>query len=68
LKAKSLFIYSVSYFNLVGLGALFGGAKPTKAPVATGMQHQQLLCYDLYPGATSFLRYVEMSIIDRPWI
>jgi len=24
--------YSVSYFTLEGLGALFGGAKPTKAP------------------------------------
>jgi len=25
-------ISNVSYFNLGGLGALFGGAKPTKAP------------------------------------
>jgi len=25
-------IYSVSYFNLGGIGAVFGGAKPTKAP------------------------------------
>jgi len=24
--------YSISYFNLGGLGALFGGNKPTKAP------------------------------------
>ena len=27
---------SVSCFNLVGLGALFGGAKPTKAPRGDG--------------------------------
>jgi len=25
-------VYRVSYFNLGGLGALFGEAKPTKAP------------------------------------
>jgi len=29
---KAPLIYSVSRFNLGGLGALFGGAKPTKAP------------------------------------
>jgi len=34
--AKTPLIYSVSCFNLGRLGALFGGAKPTKAPVATG--------------------------------
>jgi len=28
--------YSVSYFNLGGLGALFGGAKPTKDPRGDG--------------------------------
>jgi len=32
LNAKTLFIYSIAYFNLGGLGALFGAAKPTKAP------------------------------------
>jgi len=39
LNAKTQFIYSISYFNLGGLGALFGGAKPTKVPppVATGL-------------------------------
>jgi len=31
-------IYSVSYYNLRGLGALFVGAKPTKTPVATGLK------------------------------
>jgi len=31
LKAKTLFIYSVSYFNMGGL-ELFVGAKPTKDP------------------------------------
>ena len=30
-------IYSASYFNWGGLGALFGRAKPTKASVATGL-------------------------------
>ena len=30
---KTTLIYSVSYLNLRGLGALFGGAKPTKAPL-----------------------------------
>jgi len=29
-------IHSVSYFNLGGLGTLFGGAKPTKAPRGDG--------------------------------
>ena len=32
LNAKTQFIYSISYFNLGGLGALFGGTKPTKVP------------------------------------
>jgi len=35
---KTPLIYSVSCFNLRGHGALFGGAKPTKVPVATGRQ------------------------------
>ena len=30
--SKIPLLYSVSRFNLGGLGALFGGAKPTKAP------------------------------------
>jgi len=34
---KTLLIYSVSYFNLGGLGALFGEAKPTKDPTAMGL-------------------------------
>jgi len=29
---KTLLIHNVSYFNIMGLGVLFGGAKPTKAP------------------------------------
>jgi len=29
--------YSASHFNLEGLGALFGVAKPPKPPVATGL-------------------------------
>jgi len=29
-------IYGISYFNW-GLDVLFGGTKPTKAPVATGL-------------------------------
>ena len=29
---KTRMIYSVSYFNLGGIGTLFGGVKPTKAP------------------------------------
>jgi len=29
---KTQLIYSVSYFNLGGLGALFGRTKPPKAP------------------------------------
>ena len=33
--SKTALIYSVSYFNLGGLGALFGGIKPL--PVATGL-------------------------------
>jgi len=33
---KTPLIYSVSRFNLGGLGALFGGAKPTKAPCGDG--------------------------------
>jgi len=34
---KPPMIYSVSYFDLEGLSTLFGGAKPTKTPVATGL-------------------------------
>jgi len=30
-------IYIVSYFNLGGLGALFGGLSPPEPPVATGL-------------------------------
>jgi len=36
LNAKTLFVYSISYFNLGGIGALFGGAKPTKDPRGDG--------------------------------
>jgi len=36
-------IYSVSYFNLGGLGALFGGLNPPMPPVATGQDCLQLL-------------------------
>jgi len=37
-STKTPLIYTVSRFNLGGLGALFGRAKPTKAPpVATGL-------------------------------
>jgi len=34
--AKTPLIYSVSHFNL-GLGALFGRAKPINPPLATGL-------------------------------
>jgi len=34
---KNPLIYSVSYFNLEELGALFGGTRPTKPPAATGL-------------------------------
>jgi len=34
--AKAILIYSVSLFNFGGLGALFRGAKPTKAPRGDG--------------------------------
>jgi len=34
---KTPLIYSVSHFNLGGLGALFGGKSPPKPPVATGL-------------------------------
>ena len=34
---KVALIYNVSYFNLVGLGALFGGISLAKPPVATGL-------------------------------
>jgi len=34
---KGQLIYSVSCFSLEGLGALFGGAKPPKKTVATGL-------------------------------
>jgi len=33
---KTPLIYSVSYFSLEGLGALFGGIKPTKATRGDG--------------------------------
>jgi len=36
---KTPLIYSVSRFHLGGLGALFGGAKPTKAPRGDGTAH-----------------------------
>jgi len=36
---KSPLIYSVSYFDLGGLGTLFGGVKPTKAPRGDGTGH-----------------------------
>jgi len=35
-STKAALIYSVSRFNLGGLGVLFGGAKPTKAPRGEG--------------------------------
>ena len=40
LNAKTLFIESISYFNLGRLGAFFRGAKPTKDPRGdrTGLQ------------------------------
>ena len=36
--AKIPLIYSVSYFNLGGLGALFGEPKPTKTPRGDGTE------------------------------
>jgi len=42
LNAKTLFICSVSHFNLGGLGALFGGITPPKPPVATGLHLGQI--------------------------
>jgi len=33
---QKLFVYSISYFNWVGLEGLFGGVKPTKAPRGEG--------------------------------
>jgi len=54
-------IYSVSYFNLGGLGALFGGDKPTNAaPVATGLLHTTVrgpnpTCEALSPGGKTHL-------------
>jgi len=38
LNAKAVFNYNVSYFNLGGFGALFCGAKPTKAPRGDGTE------------------------------
>jgi len=35
-------VYSVSHFNLGGLGALFGGLSPPKLPVATGLSRPML--------------------------
>jgi len=34
---KNATAYSVSRFNLVGLGVLFGGLSPQNSPVATGL-------------------------------
>jgi len=46
--AKTPLIYSVSRFNLGGIGAMFGGAKPTKAPRGYGtdqkLQYTQKNC------------------------
>ena len=36
LSAKTLYIYSVSYFNFGGLGAFFGGLSPPKLPRGDG--------------------------------
>ena len=36
LNAKTLFICSVSYFSLGGLGDLYGRSKPTKSPRGDG--------------------------------
>jgi len=44
---KNLLVYSVSYFNFWGLVA-FWGAKPTKAPVATGLITNGYLFRKLY--------------------
>jgi len=33
---KNSTIFSVSYFNMEGFGAAFGGAKPTKIPRCDG--------------------------------
>jgi len=37
-------VYSVSYFNLGRLGALFGGLSPPKPPMATGLLQSMLCC------------------------
>jgi len=39
LNAKTLFIYSISYFYLGGLGALFGGLSPPKPSRGDGTGH-----------------------------
>jgi len=38
LNAKTLFIYSISDFNLGGLGALFGGLNPRKSSRGDGTE------------------------------
>jgi len=42
---KTQLIYSVSCFNLGGLRDSFGGAKPPKTPVATGLTQLQQQCF-----------------------
>jgi len=39
--AKTQLIYSVSYFNLGGFGALFGGISPQKPPRGDGTGVEQ---------------------------
>jgi len=48
LNAKTLFIYSISYFNLGGLGALFGVAKPTKGPRGDGTDLPAFIFLEMY--------------------
>jgi len=51
-NAKTYFIYSASYFNLGGLGALFGVAKPTKAPSWDGTDGTPFCLHCLLPIPT----------------
>jgi len=44
LEQASLF-YSASYFSLGGLEFCFGGSKPTKAPVVTGLCGNTSACF-----------------------
>jgi len=53
--SKTPLIYSVSYFNLEGLGALFGGAKPTKVPGGDGTG----LCKDSFRWTVLLIRVFE---------